>query len=478
MANNKCFIYETLNDVKTMQVEKTNDGFMHLSGVFGVCGVRNNNQRVYETKNYSAMVSEMQGRIKNEGGIPGELEHPNTMNITLENISHKINSISIDENGVVTGEITLLNTPKGQIAQAIVEGGLPLYISSRAQGVVDKSGNVKLENLKTYDLVGSPGFSQAKLHLNENQVAESICESIYYVADKEDDTQDTIVKENNNDDNMDKEALTQLQESIAQLQSRIDYLEEQNNALSQQIEESTKLTLENPVFEELANGIEKWLIEDFATEQQKWIVEKFGDKLQTWLVEEFAPEIQKWVVEEYSPEVQNWTVEEFAPQIQNWIVEQYSPTLQNWLNEQFTPDMRDALMESVQEKISETIKESKDSKLANIDNMLTLLENHKVEKPKYGRQMIKENEDNEPLFIQQMPSEARVKWNMIDESQKETISRRAKLYNFAQPGAIEKFWESVDFDKVAPVNNINEGLDNVKDQWEKNIRLAFRRNRF
>ena len=64
MANNKCFIYETLNDVKTMQVEKTNDGFMHLSGVFGVCGVRNNNQRVYETKNYSAMVSEMQGRIK------------------------------------------------------------------------------------------------------------------------------------------------------------------------------------------------------------------------------------------------------------------------------------------------------------------------------------------------------------------------------------------------------------------------------
>ena len=220
------------------------------------------------------------------------------------------------------------------------------------------------------------------------------------------------------------------------------------------------------------------MIEDFATEQQKWIVEKFGDKLQTWLVEEFAPEVQKWVVEEYSPEVQNWTVEEFAPQIQNWIVEQYSPTLQNWLNEQFTPDMRDTLMESVQEKISETIKESKDSKLANIDNMLTLLENHKVEKPKYGRQMIKENEDNEPLFIQQMPSEARVKWNMIDENQKEAITRRAKLYNFTQPGAIEKFWESVDFDKVAPVKNINEDLDNVKDQWEKNIRLAFRRNRF
>ena len=47
MAKN-CLIYEALNDVKTMEVVKKDNGLMTLSGVFGVCGVRNNNHRVYQ----------------------------------------------------------------------------------------------------------------------------------------------------------------------------------------------------------------------------------------------------------------------------------------------------------------------------------------------------------------------------------------------------------------------------------------------
>ena len=60
----------------------------------------------------------------------------------------------------------------------MVEGGLPLYISSRGAGSIDESGNVTLSTIKTYDLVGTPGFAQAKLNLAKGQRFESLCESL------------------------------------------------------------------------------------------------------------------------------------------------------------------------------------------------------------------------------------------------------------------------------------------------------------
>ena len=273
MANN-CLIYETLNGVKEMSVKK-DGGFMTLSGVFGVCGVRNNNQRVYETSNYSKMVSEMQERIKCEGGIPGELEHPQMMNITLENISHKITDINIDENGVVTGSITLLDTPKGKIAQAIVEGGLPLFISSRATGAVDsKTGSVTLEKIATYDLVGSPGFSQARLKLNENQIAESINESsVYYI---------TNINENTTENDME---LKEILEKIELLESRIKDLQDENEELRSVIESREDIDLEK-----LANGIQKWIVEEYSPKVQEWVTEHYCESLSADIIEEAVEE--------------------------------------------------------------------------------------------------------------------------------------------------------------------------------------------
>ena len=251
MANKNCLIYETLNGVSDMQKVKKENGMMTLTGVFGVCGVRNNNKRVYETSNYAKMVQEMKSEIEKNNGIPGELEHPQTMNITLENISHKITDINIDENGLVTGSITLLNTPKGKIAQAIVEGGLPLFISSRATGQVEQStGNVTLERIATYDLVGSPGFSQARLKLNENQIAESICESVYYV---------TTVDESNENNTIEDMEMKELLEKFEVLENRVAELENQNEALTEQVEAANSLDVKK-----LADSIQKWIVEDIA----------------------------------------------------------------------------------------------------------------------------------------------------------------------------------------------------------------------
>ena len=479
------YIYETLNDAKSMTIEKK-DGLMTLSGTFGVCGVRNNNSRVYETSNYKKMVEEMQGRIKKDGGIPGELEHPQYMNITLENISHKITDINIDENGVVSGTITLLNTPKGKIAQSIVEGGLPLFISSRAMGNVDpKTGAVTLERISTYDLVGTPGFSQARLHLNESQMVDfenkmnteghaevgndiytQISESsVYYVTEKENENK----PEENNMDN--KEILEKLAK-LDSLEERVNALEEENKTLKEQLENTPKFDLEK-----LTEGIQNWCINEFAPKIAGWVTEEFApehdadvvdetmDAFKTYLLNEAAPKIQTWVVEEFGGEVERWATTEFAQGIQAWVVEEYANEAQKWLTEHYAP--------KVEEQIANAISESKKNSLSSIDETLQLLEGMEVGKPVY--KSAKSVNEDAPKYIQEMPESVRPLYEAATDEMKESINRRAKIYNFNNEGAIQRFWESIDFNAQPQVKNIYEGLEQIADERERAIRASFRR---
>ena len=410
MTNKRCLVYETLGKVSDLKVmEAKGDGLMRLEGVFGVCGVKNQNNRVYDKENYRQMVESLQQVIK-ESGCPGELEHPNSMNITLENVSHKIESIQMNEDGTITGTIALLNTPKGQIAQAIVEGGLPLFISSRGAGTITNEGRVTLSTIKTYDLVGTPGFSQAKLTLKENQTLECLNESadegnvMYAIvegddllgddddkkddkkegdnADNKDDKKDEPKddkKDSNKEDNKNTDNenidMKDLKEAIDKLTDKVTSLEAELHVAKESLENV------NPVN---YDAIQKWVVEEFGTEFKTQLLESFSkndntesmesiqemleDKIneaietiatgvQNWVCEEFAPEVQNWVVEEFAPEVQNWVVEEFAPEVQNWIVEEYSPEVQNWITEEFSPEVQNWITEEFAPVIDKWVNE-------------------------------------------------------------------------------------------------------------------------
>lgn len=478
MAKN-CFIYEKMNDISGFDVKETNDGYMHLSGVFGVCGVRNNNRRVYDKANYTEMVNRLQKKIQEEG-CPGELEHPNSMNITLANISHRIDSISIDENGVVSGEITLLNTPNGKIAQELVKGGVQLFISSRATGNVAENGNVTLENLATYDLVGTPGFSQARLHLNEGQIVESLGEDTYYIFNENEN------KLNENDNDMDNKELLDkielLEKKVAELEARpsVEQIangvqrwitEEYEPELKSKISESMLSTNNEEFVSQLADGIQDWMINEYAPVIEKWVKEEYDQSVQEWIAENYSPIIEKWIKEEYSGDLQKWLFEEYAPAIEGWIKEEYSQGIQAWVMEHYTPQINDW--------VKEQIKESKKSSLDSIDQTLALLEST-AKKPSYGRKSIlesKTNSEDEPKFIREMPETARVKWNLCNEATKDAIKRKAKLYSFVNENSIQEFWNNVDFTEVKPSKSIYEGLENIQDEWEKNIRMSLRKNR-
>ena len=108
MANKKCMVFETLGPTTGLQIQESqNTNEVRMTGVFGVCGVKNENRRIYSKENYGMMVENLQKVIATEG-LMGELEHPNTMNIDLNRVSHKIESIEMNEDGTVTGTILLL----------------------------------------------------------------------------------------------------------------------------------------------------------------------------------------------------------------------------------------------------------------------------------------------------------------------------------------------------------------------------------
>ena len=486
MAKN-CFIYETLNGVDKLKKERGADGLMRLSGTFGVCGVVNNNRRTYMKENYAKMVRTLQERIQNEG-CPGELEHPNSMNITLENVSHKIESISIDENGVVSGTIALLNTPKGKIAQAIVEGGLPLFISSRAQGTVDKNGMVTLEELKTYDLVGTPGFSQARLHLNENQIVESLNENCFLVEEKSNDEPIKENTENNTEIEMTNE---EFESRVQALNDKIEKLEEAlksrptleqvangverwvneeyTSRIDEWVNDTVIPTIKKDLINNISEGTEKWISNEIAPKIEKWIAEEYSPKVEQWISEEYSDAVEKWINEEYSGAIEKWTVEQFATELQNWIIEELSPEMENW----FTAKINESIDNAGSKKIDES------DSLAEIDAILEAIKEGD-KKPKYSRkEILNENleANDEPKYIQLMPESKRAEWNMASDDIKESIKRRAKLYNLVNEEAIANFWNKVDIAAVKPVSTVLESMTDVQDEWERNMRMNIRRFR-
>lgn len=144
------------------------EGMMRVTGVAAVIGVKNRNNRIYTEQNYLYWVDKLQEQIK-AGRLFGELEHPESDNINNNNISHKIEALWYDKpTKRVMITLLLLDTEKGKIAQSIIRAGGAISVSSRANGSVNAAGIATIDDLITYDIVGTPGFTESELYLSES----------------------------------------------------------------------------------------------------------------------------------------------------------------------------------------------------------------------------------------------------------------------------------------------------------------------
>ena len=195
MSNKKLLILE--RSKSNLSMTKDADGSVVLEGVFTEIGVKNKNNRIYEEAEVLPHIKELQEKVKTNK-LLGELDHPKDFDISLSNVSHVIEDLKYDEGKKqVLGRIRLLNTSKGKEAQALIEDGIPLHISSRAAGTVDEAGKVKIKKFFTYDLVADPGFENAELSKVNESYGFGDTEGLYIYEMAE--TEDEINKTNKTD---------------------------------------------------------------------------------------------------------------------------------------------------------------------------------------------------------------------------------------------------------------------------------------
>lgn len=168
--------------MKLNESESTSDRYI-LQGLFaGPFGVENRNKRIYEVDEYLKHLQYLRDDIKKGEPLLGELDHPDDrFEVKLKEASHRVLDLWYDKStNTIQGKIELLNTPNGKLAQALVDQGIPLHISSRAAGTVNSDKTVSIQQIYTFDLVCKPGFAGAVLHrVNESKTSNKYTDNVY-----------------------------------------------------------------------------------------------------------------------------------------------------------------------------------------------------------------------------------------------------------------------------------------------------------
>jgi Prohead core protein serine protease len=231
-----------------------------LSGNFTQFDVENRNKRYYTAENFVPVMNRLLEKKKTLGVLYGEFDHPDVFDIAGKNVSHTIDTLIYNEaNNCIDGTIKLLNTRLGQDAQAIIEDGEPIFVSSRAAGVTNANGVVALKELFTYDIVLDPGFATSVMSLNESYGHSIGDEVAYRIYEMQDSGVNNLFTDNKNDQrtHMDiNEMRLILSDEVAKLEAKI-FASIQEGTSSP--EEVTALVNEHAMVKEELEQVKKYL---------------------------------------------------------------------------------------------------------------------------------------------------------------------------------------------------------------------------
>lgn len=156
MSNSPIILIETITGNQAQIIESyDNERNLYLNGIMMQTGIFNRNKRRYHLDEISQNVQNLQEQIANNS-LMGELDHPNSIIVNLDRVSHIITDLRMVGQDAVGKAKILGKTPCGAIAKTLVESGVKIGFSSRGTGMVDDNGDVTGCHIVTVDLVGMP----------------------------------------------------------------------------------------------------------------------------------------------------------------------------------------------------------------------------------------------------------------------------------------------------------------------------------
>ena len=135
-------------------------GFV-VQGVLQRAGAKNQNGRVYPRSILERECQRYQQEYINQHRALGELDHPESSVVNLNNVSHNVLKIWWKGDDLL-GVVQILDTPSGKILKELFKAGIILGISSRGLGSVKElrsEGTVEVQEdfeLICWDFVSNP----------------------------------------------------------------------------------------------------------------------------------------------------------------------------------------------------------------------------------------------------------------------------------------------------------------------------------
>ena len=186
--------YMPFRPIASLNEQKANTygvpGGMVVTGVLQRAGAKNQNGRVYPKAILARECKKYDKEFIQQNRALGELDHPESSVVNLNNVSHNILKIWWEGEDLM-GDLLVLDTPSGKILKELFRAGITLGISSRGLGSVKEmyeSNTVEVQDdfeLICWDVVSNPSthgaFIAPKTRMGMNESVQPIITKNKYI---------------------------------------------------------------------------------------------------------------------------------------------------------------------------------------------------------------------------------------------------------------------------------------------------------